>query len=182
MIETLNGLKKWSDSRGITRQPPVIEDFIANIIEEQGEWLAGAKAKDSYEMIDAVADNAVFTITECFKLGAEPTQLADNLPTFSDFVDRFKNEEDSSRNLYNLAIIFVLGDRQSELELDLLLHISFQKMVTMGYDPEKVMDEVIKVLESRTGEWDNANGKFQKDTSPEAQAKWYTADYESCKL
>ncbi len=51
------------------------------------------------------------------------------------------------------------------------------ELVKMGYDIELVMDEVLKVIESRTGVWDENLGKFQKDKSPEAQARWYTPNY-----
>tara|TARA_B100000508_G_scaffold60333_2_gene47509 strand:+ start:54448 stop:54846 length:399 start_codon:yes stop_codon:yes gene_type:complete len=44
-----------------------------------------------------------------------------------------------------------------------------------GYDPTKVMDEVFKEIDSRTGEL--VDGKFVKD----ANAKIYHADLKSCK-
>ncbi len=53
----------------------------------------------------------------------------------------------------------------------------------MDFDNELVMDEVLKVVESRTGQWDDEMGKFMKDKSPEAQAKWYEPNYvKNCKL
>jgi len=56
------------------------------------------------------------------------------------------------------------------------------EMVKMGYDIERTYDEVLKVVESRTGRWDNSIGKFQKDQSPEAKARWYAPDYvKNCK-
>ncbi len=51
------------------------------------------------------------------------------------------------------------------------------ELVKMGYDIEKTTDEVLKVVESRTGKWDESLGKFMKDKSPEAQARWYNPDY-----
>ena len=57
------------------------------------------------------------------------------------------------------------------------------ELVKMRYDIEKSYDEVLKVVESRTGRWDDAIGKFQKDKSPEAVARWYQPNYiENCKL
>ena len=43
-----------------------------------------------------------------------------------------------------------------------------------GYNPEKVMDEVLKEIESRTGKM--VDGKFVKDKNP----KMYKADFSKC--
>ncbi|HAA1585827.1 TPA_asm: hypothetical protein GD700_07550 [Campylobacter jejuni] len=52
----------------------------------------------------------------------------------------------------------------------------------LGFDFYKCMLEKIKEIESRTGFYDERLNKFIKDTSDEAKAKWYKADYESCRL
>jgi len=52
-------------------------------------------------------------------------------------------------------------------------------IMKLGYKPECVLKEVAKEINSRTGEI--VDGKFQKDTSPEAKAKWYKADFSKCK-
>ena len=52
------------------------------------------------------------------------------------------------------------------------------ELVKMGYDIDKTMNEVLMVVESRTGQWDESLGKFIKDGSPE-----YEPDYvKNCKL
>ena len=58
----------------------------------------------------------------------------------------------------------------------------YGEMAKYGYDGDKVMDEVIKEISSRTGAYDPVTKKWQKDKSPEAQAKWYSADFSKCKL
>lgn len=55
------------------------------------------------------------------------------------------------------------------------------ELVKMGYDIEKVDNEVLLVVESRIGEWDETNNKFQKNMSKEAKANWYTPEYNNCK-
>lgn len=55
------------------------------------------------------------------------------------------------------------------------------ELVKEGYDIEKVDNEVLLVVESRIGEWDETNNKFQKDTSEEAKANWYEPCYKKCK-
>lgn len=57
------------------------------------------------------------------------------------------------------------------------------EMLKEGLDPKLVMDEVLKVIESRTGSWDEGLGKFVKDKSTVARSKWYKPDYiNNCKL
>ncbi|MCD5383113.1 hypothetical protein LR002_03245, partial [Candidatus Gracilibacteria bacterium] len=45
----------------------------------------------------------------------------------------------------------------------------------MGYDPDVVMDEVLKEIESRKGEI--IDGKFVKFKDEEAKKNWYKADF-----
>jgi len=50
-------------------------------------------------------------------------------------------------------------------------------MLKLGYDPEKALLETAKEINSREGSM--VDGKFEKDLSDNAQAKWYKADYHS---
>ena len=50
----------------------------------------------------------------------------------------------------------------------------------LGYDPEKVLQEIAREINSRSGEM--VNGKFEKDRSPEAMSRWYTANFKYCEL
>lgn len=47
-----------------------------------------------------------------------------------------------------------------------------------GYDAKVAMDETIKEISSRTGATNPDTGKWEKFKTPEAMAKWYTADYD----
>jgi len=49
-----------------------------------------------------------------------------------------------------------------------------------GYDTDIVMEEVLKEINSRTGNL--IDGKFVKDKSKEAQEKWYKADFSKAKI
>jgi predicted HAD superfamily Cof-like phosphohydrolase len=53
-------------------------------------------------------------------------------------------------------------------------------IMKLGYDPEKVLDEVAKEINSREGEM--KDGKFEKYLDDDSKAKWYTADFTGCKL
>ena len=56
------------------------------------------------------------------------------------------------------------------------------ELVKMGYDIKLTLNEVLLIIESRTGEWCYELGKFVKDKSPKAKARWYHANYvKNCK-
>jgi len=57
---------------------------------------------------------------------------------------------------------------------------SMTEIMKKGYDPELVLQETAKEINSRTGTM--IDGKFEKDLSKEAKAKWYKADYTNCKM
>lgn len=46
-----------------------------------------------------------------------------------------------------------------------------------NYSARIAMDETIKEISSRTGATNPETGKWEKFKTPEAMAKWYTADY-----
>ena len=53
-------------------------------------------------------------------------------------------------------------------------------LMKLGFDPEKVLAEVSKEINSRDGCM--SNGKFEKYTDERSKAKWYKADFTKCKL
>lgn len=57
---------------------------------------------------------------------------------------------------------------------------SIGAILKMGYDPEKVLEEVYKSIDSRTGEI--VDGKFIKDKSEEAKSKWYFPNFNNAKI
>ena len=179
-------LEDWSMSRHITEQKPDVAGYVANITMELGEFLDVPKYKDEFCAIDAVADIVVFSITELFKKSVDYTQVG-NILTIGQAYERwvaFKLDDvDPSNNEYNLSIVEQLGffikelPSKDHMPILTIINISLNKMITMGYNPILVMDEVLKVVESRTGAWDDTAKKFQKDMSPEAKAKWYKPNY-----
>ena len=53
-------------------------------------------------------------------------------------------------------------------------------LMKQGYDPEKVLLQTAKEINSRTGKM--VNGKFEKFTDEASKAKWYKADFTKCRL
>ena len=97
-----------------------------------------------------------------------------------------------SRNGYTANTVEELGewqkawdDKDTHEMIDALADIvvfSCTELVKLGYNPDKVLQETYKEINSRIGSWNTADDKWKKDTSPEAKAKWYKANYENCKL
>jgi len=116
--------------------------------------------------------------------------MATNFTRIKDWSDeRLITMQEPDRNGFLAMIIEELGEflsAENEHErVDAMADIivfCYGEIAKYGYDGDKVMDEVIKEISSRTGAYDSNTKKWQKDKSPEAQAKWYTADFTSCKL
>ena len=117
-MDIFNRYRAWAIRTGIADQEPNRNGYIANKVEELGEYAEAMKQGKEYDAVDAIADSITFDCTE---------------------------------------------------------------LVKMGYDIEKVLNEVLMVVESRVGTWDNVNNKFQKDMSDEAKANWYSPRYDLCK-
>lgn len=58
-----------------------------------------------------------------------------------------------------------------------IIVFSIGAILKLGYNPEKALLEVGKEINSREGSM--VDGKFEKDLSDEAKAKWYKADYDN---
>lgn len=82
---------------------------------------------------------------------------------------------------------FILGHAmKSEHEMvdalaDIIV-IAAGSIYKLGYDTDKVMVEVLKEINSRSGVINENTGKWEKDISLEAQSKWHKADFRDCKL
>lgn len=99
-------------------------------------------------------------------------ELLESTGKYNSISARQKSEEISEEILKN-------GSGTKEEIIDAFADIivfSTGAIVKNGYDPEKVMDEVLKEIESRTGKI--IDGKFVKNTS----IKMYKANFSRCLL
>lgn len=60
------------------------------------------------------------------------------------------------------------------------IELNIGAILKLGFSPSDAILEMTKEINSRKGSIQD--GKFVKDTSPEAKTKWYKADYSKCKL
>ena len=63
-----------------------------------------------------------------------------------------------------------------------IIIFSIGAILKLGFEPELVIEEGLKEIESRTGKINTTTGKYEKDTSEEAKAKLYKADYDTCRI
>lgn len=103
--------------------------------------------------------------------------------------ERLLNQQKPDRNGFNAMIVEELGEflssQDDEGRIDAIGDIivfCYSEMAKYGYDGDKVMDEIIKEISSRTGAYDPEAKKWKKFTTPEAQALWYKANFSTCKL
>lgn len=103
--------------------------------------------------------------------------------------ERLITQQDPDRNGFVAMIVEELGEflesKNDEGRIDAMADIivfAYGEIAKYGYDGDKVMHEVIKEIDSRVGAYNPDTKKWQKDRSPEAQAKWYTANFSDCYL
>ena len=62
-----------------------------------------------------------------------------------------------------------------------IIVFSVNAIEAMGYDAEICMQEVIKEISSRKGDFNPELNKWEKFRTPEAMALWYSADFSKAK-
>lgn len=165
-------LTDWRNERGLAYENQQA-GFLGNVFEEISEYF---RAKDDLERVDALCDIAVF----CFNV---------NDVKFSNYECYMKSDKVDCEffdivSKINSIIIYKANFEESPVKvfLDTLISLLHKKCKNLGFDFYKCMLQTIKEIESRTGYYDESLKKFIKDTSDEAKAKWYKADYESCRI
>ena len=104
--------------------------------------------------------------------------------------ERLITQNPPDRNGFVSMIVEELGEfleAKSNIEgrIDAMADIivfAYGEMAKYGYDGDKVMNEVIKEISSRTGAYSPETKKWQKFMTPEAKAQWYHANFANCKL
>lgn len=74
---------------------------------------------------------------------------------------------------------WVRGDSEVDAYCD-VIEFAIGEILKLKYNPNIALDEMEKEINSRVGTI--VDGKFQKDTSDEAKAKWYKARYRKAKI
>ena len=177
--EIYKGLDEWRAERGITAESQKA-GYLRNIMEELGELAAGLRDYDSWSkcdlrfcqihkemaervIVDAICDISVLTINAGADIRDEYKPLSiDTTNTFSDL---------------NCLLLYT-----STFDFKKILLNCAKKKKKYGFNFEIAMLETIKEISSRTGSYNEATKKWEKDLSDEAKAKWYMANYDLARL
>ena len=199
LTEIYKGLKAWRHERGITAESQK-QGYIVNVMEEFGELATALREYERFsktdlaynlpddlayydtvkkvaehEIIDALCDISVFTINA----GADiPCQLK---PLIIETKREF-----SVASIFVAIADFIRADNNGSpfnyYDFARILRCCASVCEQYGYNFQIAMDETIKEISSRTGAYDEKAKKWVKDTSDEARAKWYQADYELARI
>lgn len=166
LLEIYEKLNEWKAERYLSLGNQRV-GYYSNILEELGELSVAMRANDSNGYIDALCDIVVFTINALEEYRYCPTVLN---------ITRNTPRETLLRIL--LHEIGKYGRNWESRCVCNIYHICSLLATQEDYALSLCMDETIKEISSRTGSYDPAIGKWVKDKSPEAQAKWYKANYQ----
>ena len=191
LTEIYKGLAEWRAERGITAESQK-EGYIRNVMEEFGE-LASAlrdyerfsateqdtakKQKAEYEIIDALCDISAFTINA----GAD-INCNEKLESINTTTQTTRCNSSLSFLLSECGNFDYYGKLSSYVCFNQILLSCAKLCEQYGFNFEIAMLETIKEISSRTGSYDENAKKWVKDTSDEAKAKWYQADYEKARI
>ena len=190
LTEIYAQLEAWRAERGITAHSQK-DGYLVNIMEEFGELAAALRDYEKFfkgggaqkqaaehEIIDSICDIAVFTMNAMSDM---PCHLKETeIEWEDDFCDDFC---DLIRQISWLTTDFNnKGCMWSPQRFNLILAQLAQICEKYGFNFELAMLETIKEISSRTGSYDEKAKKWVKDSSDEARAKWYSANYELARI
>ena len=195
LTEIYAKLEAWRAERKITAESQK-EGYIINIMEEFGELAnalrvyekssvtkqdAAKKQKAEHEIIDALCDISVFTINAGADIPCDfkATQIQPNANYSINAELNFLIERITH---FNKAIIFGDYPKDTAIYFNSILDKCADICQQQGFNFEIAMLETIKQISSRTGSYNEATKKWEKDMSNEAQAKWYQTNYDLARL
>ena len=187
------GLKAWRAERGITAESQR-QGYIRNVMEELGELAAGLRDYASWSkcdlrfcqihkemaervIVDAICDIAVLTINA----GAD-INCNEKLESINTTTQTTRCNSSLSFLLSECGNFVYYGKFSSYVCFNQILLSCAKLCEQYGFNFEIAMLETIKEISSRTGAYDEATKKWIKDTSDEAKAKWYKANYELARI
>lgn len=169
LTNEIEALVAWREERHLSAESQAA-GFKGNFFEEVAEFY---RATNDHERVDALCDMLVFLIN------ANDIIITNKKEVFELKVPSWYGVKSCELLLNNVITLVAkcgcAGD--GRVQANYLL----TAIMLLGYNPQKCLAETIKEISSRTGSFDESINKFVKDTSDEAKAKWYKADYSKCK-
>ena len=193
LTEIYKGLDEWRAERGITAESQR-QGYLRNIMEELGELAVGLRDYASWSkcdlrfcqihkemaerlIVDAICDIAVLTINA----GAD-INCNEKLESINTTTQTTRCNSSLSFLLSECGNFDYYGKLSSYVCFNQILLSCAKLCEQYGFNFEIAMLETIKEISSRTGSYDEKAKKWIKDSSDEARAKWYQADYEKARI
>ena len=180
IIEFLLDLESWRTVRRLTTDGQR-EGYLSNALEEMAEYGDAARSNDGHQKIDAICDLLVFSGNIVPISSLISNEIMD-IPVPEKHTLQFLAKKMSAYK--RVADKVVEGEKSEEASLALYELFAICEIIARedGYDLFKSLKEVAKQINSRTGAWSPEKNKWIKDTSPEAKAKEYQANFDKCRL
>ena len=192
LTEIYAQLEAWRAERKITAESQR-QGYLRNIMEELGELAAGLRNYDSWskcdlrfcqihkemaehDIIDALCDIAVFTINA----GADIPSPVKH--TEIEWEKSSLNADYILKQMVENCAVFSYSQWDEAKCFNIILANCAYLCEHYGFNFELAMLETIKEISSRTGSYDEKAKKWVKDSSDEARAKWYSANYELARI
>lgn len=192
LTEIYKGLDKWRAERKITAESQR-QGYLRNIMEELGELAAGLRDYASWSkcdlrfcqihkemaerlIVDAICDIAVLTINAGADIPScvKRTEIEFKKSSFdSDYILKQLVEKCAEFSYFEWGEVTCFNS---------ILANCVYLCEHYGFNFEIAMLETIKEISSRTGTYNEATKKWEKDMSDEARAKWYSANYELARI
>lgn len=188
-------LEEWRDERKITAESQKA-GYLINVMKEFGYMAVGLKdyanwsecdecdlhfcqiRKEMSErvIVDALCKISVFTINAGEDIPCEFKHTEIELKKSS------LNADYILKQLVEKCALFSYFEWVEPSAFNIILANCAYLCEHYGFNFEIAMNETIKEISSRTGSYDKKAKKWIKDTSDEARAKWYQADYEKGRI
>ena len=192
LTEIYKGLDEWRAERKITAESQR-QGYLRNIMEELGELAAGLRDYASWSkcdlrfcqihkemaervIVDAICDIAVLTINA----GADIPSCVKR--TEIEFKKSSLDADYILKQMVEKCAEFSYFEWGEKKCFNIVLVNCAYLCEHYGFNFEIAMLETIKEISSRTGAYDENAKKWVKDTSDEAKAKWYKANYELARI
>lgn len=139
-------LRKWLEERHLSISSQK-ENLLGNVMEELTEMV---RANSDEELLDSLCDIMVFTSNASnHKI---TTLYLDSLPSV------YLSQAMTSKEEFIIDIV----DNIMFDTTDNILLMCIKNIIDLGYDPIACMNETIKEISSRKGQWNEHVGKFVK--------------------
>ena len=175
MKNVFENLIFWAEERLITTQPHDKNGYLVNLVSELAEFAEAMNSSYSDNLIDALCDIVVFTVTEMPKVGVSRETIIECHETA---LNKIHIRVDNFERSMLLKINDIIEERGSlSVNMFEIISMCYDEIDTLGYDINKAMEQTFLEIDSRKGLWNEDAKKWKKFTDDYHKSLWVKADY-----